>query len=158
MKKIKRRPVPFFTDMHKLLGTINKIGGNCKQLADALPHAAGLRSTHFCLNRAASTVTDAMHGKPMLGRVNLSKFEGELTDIGYAFNDIVRSVNMGKPQLSSLRAILARIADTADAITTALIGEPIAQDSNIPKLAADEIRTKMKKSAKASTKRQRGDA
>ncbi|MGB9151583.1 MAG: hypothetical protein WCD70_00665 [Alphaproteobacteria bacterium] len=158
MKIIKRRPVPFFTELHQLMGTINKVGGNCKQMADALPHTAGLRSTHACINRAAEAVTDALQGKPIPAKINLSKFEGELTDEGYAFNDIVRSVNMGKPQLSGLRTILASISDTTDAITMALTSEPLAQDNDEPKLATDEIRATMKKSAKAYTKRQKGDA
>jgi hypothetical protein len=158
LKKIRRRPIPFYNELHRLLGTINKIGGNCKQLAEALPHAAGLRSTHASINRAAEAVTDAIQGKPVTAQINLATFETKLTDQGYAFNDIVRSVNMGKPQLSGLRSVLASISATADAITVALTAEPIAYDPDVQKTATDEIRATMKKSAKASTKRQKGDS
>jgi hypothetical protein len=158
LKKIKRRPVLFFNELHQLIGTINKIGGNCKQLAEALPHTAGLRSTHASINRAAEAVTDAIQGKPVTAQINLATFETKLTDQGYAFNDIVRSVNMGKPQLSGLRAVLASISDTADAITVVLTAEPIACEADESKAASGEIRATMKKSAKASTKRQKGDS
>jgi hypothetical protein len=153
LRKIKRRPVPFFNVLHQLLGTINKIGGNCKQMDDALPHTTGLRSTHDFVNHAAEAVIDAIQGKAIPANVNLAKFEGELTDQGYAFNAIVRSVNMGKPQLAGLPAVLKNISQTANAITLAL-GNDYSAGNNLVSEPTGEIRARMKKSAKASTKRQ----
>ncbi|MDR3423729.1 MAG: DUF1778 domain-containing protein [Alphaproteobacteria bacterium] len=161
--KIKRRPVPFFNELHALIGTVNLVGGNCKQLALALPDTAGLRSTHASIMRAAEAVTDALQGKSIQVGVNLCKLDGELTHIGYAFNDIVRSVNMGKPQLSNLPAVLSAIARTADAITAAMTGRPaqnadMAYVKDLANLAREDVRANMKNAAKGHTKRQKGDA
>ncbi|MDD3289153.1 MAG: hypothetical protein PHX43_09190 [Alphaproteobacteria bacterium] len=144
LKKLKRRPVPFFNELHGLLGTANLIGGNCKQLAVALPDVVGLRAARASINRAASAITDSLQGRAIPASVNLYKLDGALTDAGYNLNDIVRSVNMGKPELSELRATLAGIARAAEAITAALTGRQIqntdvAYVKDLAKLAMEEM-------------------
>ena len=139
MANIKRRPVMNYTALHGLLGAVNKIGGNCKQLAAAMPNMGGLEETHASLIRAAATITDSLKGKAIPASVNLYRLEGELTKVGYAFNQIVKSVNSGNPVLAGLPDTLAALRNKADAITVAL----------------SEMRASMKMAAQEITKRQR---
>jgi len=140
LQKMKRRPVPFYNALHGLLGVVNKIGGNCKQLAAALPNVVGLDMTHAAIMEAAVAITDALKGRAIPEEVNLYRLQSDITKVGHIFNQIVRSVNMGKPSLAGLQTILIAIRDAADTITIALSN---AQDPM--EKAMEEMRANMKK-------------
>jgi hypothetical protein len=125
LKKIKRCPVPHFNELHGLLGVVNKIGGNCKQLAVFYPDHAGLSRAHAQIIQAAAIITDALRGKKVPEGVNLYQLQGDLTREGYVFNQIVKSVNIGRPNLAGLQDALAAIGNGANAITAALSGLPV---------------------------------
>ncbi len=161
LKQIKRRPIPLFRELHSLLGTLNLIGGNCKQLASALPDTAGLRTTHASLIRAADAVTDALQGKPVPVNTNVYRLEGQLTAIGYSFNDIVRSVNMGRPQLIDLPEVLSSLTRSADTITATITGRPVGNPDmayvrGLSVRAVSNVKAEMKKAAAKHTKPHKG--
>lgn len=132
MKNLKRNAVPNFNDLHALFGTVNRIGGNFKQLSSAMPDISTLRPAHMNLLQSADAITDALQGKKIPENANLQKLDNDLTSIGYAFNDIVRSVNMGKPELSNLPAVLAAITRTSNAIIATLTGKPEKTIDSLP--------------------------
>jgi hypothetical protein len=161
--RIKRRPVAFFTALHGLLGVVNKIGGNCKQLAAAMPQLDGLHSTHSRLILAAAVITEKLQGYEIPEGVNLYRLQQGITAEGHRFNQIVKSVNMGQPNLAGLPASLAAIRQEADKITAVLTGEPqetnsILADADILEKAMNEMRTNMRKAATEQTSRKDGDA
>jgi len=141
LKRIKRRPVPFFNALHGLLGVVNKIGGNCKQLAEACPASERrLHQTHTNLMEAAAALTDALRGKPLPEGLNLYRLQAELTRQGYAFNQLVKSVHAGEPQLAGLPAVLHGIGRSASAIIMGLNGQPAREDlRQTCALAAGEV-------------------
>jgi len=150
LKRLKRRPVPLFTELHDLIGAVNKIAGNCKQLATAMPETPGLRSTQSSLQRAAASITDAMQGKAIPVGVNLYEMLADLTEAGYVFNEIVKSVNMGKPELSGLRSTLAEICKITTSIAVAFTGKPshnadTSYVKDLAELAMEEMRGNMRK-------------
>ena len=153
MAKIKRRPVEGYNVLHGLLGVVNKIGGNRKQLA-ALPDANGLGEAHASLIRAAAAITDCLKGKPIPASVNIYRLQEKLTNSGYALNQIVKSINIGRPDFNSLPETLAAVRDSADSITAALTGEPIEDSATIRQKAQADIRISMKMAAQEITKRQ----
>lgn len=154
LRKIKRRPVPLFNELHALYGTLNLIGGNFKQLNAAMPELPNVRETHTRLMRAADTVSDALQGKAVPPNAAPTKLDHKLTAIGYSFNDIVRSVNMGRPQLGNLPEVLAAIGQTADLIIAQISGKPTTIP--VPVLSPMPIKTAMKKAAAKSTKPPKG--
>lgn len=156
LRKIKRRPVPLFNELHALYGTLNLIGGNFKQLNAAMPELPNVRGTHTCLMRAADTVSDALQGKAVPQNAAPAKLDHKLTAIGYSFNDIVRSVNMGRPQLGDLPEVLAAIKQTAYLITSLISGKPI--NSLAPRVAqtAAAKLSDMKTAATKQTKPHKG--
>lgn len=156
LKKIKRRPVPLFNALHGLLGVVNKIGGNCKQLAEAFPDQDGLCQTHARIIQAAAVLTDALHGKQIPEAVNLYRLQGDITQQGYIFNQIVKSVNFGKPNLTGLPAVLHAISRSAEAISVALNGSPVTGSAASSGQAPEDILTKMRQAATEMTKRQAG--
>ena len=156
LKKIKRRPVPFFNALHGLLGVVNKIGGNCKQLADALPDHGGLHQAHAQIIQAAATLTDALQGKQLPETVNLYRLQGDITQQGYIFNQIVKSVNSGNPNLAGLPAVLHAIARSAEAITAALNGSPVTGSEVSIGQAPEDMLARMRQAATELTKRQAG--
>jgi hypothetical protein len=140
LMKIKRRPVPFFNALHGLLGVVNKIGGNCKQLAISFPNVEGLHQTHTKIIAAAAAITDALQGIAVPESVNLYRLQGDITQTGHVFNQIVKSVNTGNPNLSGLPYVLHAITRNAVAITATLNGEHVA-DEELPhnmRMAASE--------------------
>jgi hypothetical protein len=140
LKRIKRRPVPFFNALHGLLGIVNKIGGNCKQLAVALPNMEGLIQTHGQIIGASAAITDALQGKKISETVNLYRLQGDITQQGHVFNQIVKSVNAGNASLKGLPAVLHSIARSAVTITAALNGNLIEADEALMEMAMDEMR------------------
>jgi hypothetical protein len=140
LKRIKRRPVPFFNALHGLLGIVNKIGGNCKQLAVALPNTDGLIHTHDQIVLAAAAITDALQGRKIPEGVNLYRLQGDITQQGHVFNQIVKSVNAGNPSVNGLPAVLHSIARSAVTITAALNGNLIEADEVLTEMAMDEMR------------------
>ena len=159
LKKLKRRPVPYFNALHGLLGIVNKIGGNCKQLAAALPDMAELHVTHALIIAAASVITDAFQGKKIPEGVNLYRLQGDITQKGYAFNQIVKSVNAGQPSVAGLPAVLHAISGSAAAIAAALTGELMHSPDNgndLMEKAMQEMRTNMKMAAAELTKPKKG--
>jgi hypothetical protein len=163
MDKIKRRPVPFYSALHELLGVVNKIGGNCKQLAAALPEMNGLHGTHSRLILAAAVITEKLQGYQMPEGVNLYRLHQGITAEGHRFNQIVKSVNSGQPNLAGLPACLAIIRQEADRITAALTGEPqeinsVLADTDIMEKAMEEMRVNMRKAAAEQASRKNGDA
>jgi hypothetical protein len=161
--RIKRRPVPFFTALHGLLGVVNKIGGNCKQLAAALPEIDGLHGTYSRLILSAAVITEKLQGYEMPEGVNLYRLQHSITSEGHRFNQIVKSVNIGQPNLADLPASLAAIRREADKITAALTGEPqetnsILADADIMEKAMEEMRANMRKAAAEQVSRKNGDA
>jgi len=148
LKKLKRRPVPFFNELHALLGAVNKIGGHCKQLAAVMPETKGLDEIHASLTRAAYAITDILRGKKIPAGVSLYRLQSDLTKAGQHFNDIVKSINTGNPDLSDLVPVLTHIHECAEAISAALTGQPIRQvDTHeaIMEKAMDEMRLNMRK-------------
>lgn len=123
LRKIKRCPVPHFNALHGLLGVVNKVGGNCKQLASVFPDAKGLSQTHAHIIEAAAVVTDALHGQKVPDRVDLYRLQGDMIREGHVFNRIVKSVNVGRPNLAGLPAALFAIHKTADRIIKEMTGE-----------------------------------
>lgn len=136
LKALKRRPVACFTELHDLLGIVNKIGGNCKQLKSALPDVEGLAATHSQLIHAASVLTDALHGGKLPHGINLYRFQDELTKLGHGFNQAVKNVNIGRADDRSLSSFLYAIERQAAKLSLAL-----QEDKNIGdviRLAIDE--------------------
>jgi hypothetical protein len=162
LKRLKRRPVPLFTELHDLIGAVNKIAGNCKQLVAARPETPGLRSAQASLQRAAAAITDALHGKTIPVGVNLHEMLADLTEAGYVFNDIVRSINMGQPELSGLRSTLAEICKIATTIAVAFTGKSLhnadtAFVKDLAELAMEEMRANMRKAERKPAKRSKDD-
>jgi hypothetical protein len=60
-----------FNALHQLLGSVNKTGGNCKQLAVVYPDMDGLEKTQYSLLRASAFLTDAIQGATMPDGINL---------------------------------------------------------------------------------------
>ncbi|MDD2324407.1 MAG: hypothetical protein PHW63_00120 [Alphaproteobacteria bacterium] len=120
LKALKRRPVACFTELHDLLGIVNKIGGNCKQLKSALPDVEGLAATHSQLIHAASVLTNALHGGRLPHGINLYHFQDELTKLGHGFNQAVKNVNMGRSDDRSLSSFLYAIERQAAKLSLAL--------------------------------------
>ncbi len=145
MAKIKRRPVALFNALHQLLGSVNKIGGNCKQLAVVYPDMDGLEKTQYSLLRASAFLTDAIQGAAMPEGINLYRLQENMTKIGIVFNRIVKSVNSGRPDLVDLPATFTGICKAADAITASLTGHPVADDDNLMDMAMSEMRAQMQK-------------
>jgi hypothetical protein len=145
MTAIKRRPVAHFNALHGLLGVVNKIGGNCKQLATALPDTEGIEKTQNSLLRASVFLTDALQGVLVPERVNLYRLQEAITKEGFRFNVIVKSVNSGRPDLTDIQATFAAIRHAADAITTALSGNPVEDHDSLLEMALSEMRANMKK-------------
>lgn len=125
VKKLKRRPVPYYNALHGLLGVINKIGGNCKQLNAVLPNTKGLSLAHASVIQAAASVIEALKGYPIPEGINLYRLQGDITREGYVFNQIVKSVNSGRPNLGQLPTTLAAIRSAADVITVSLTGKRV---------------------------------
>ena len=148
LETVKRRPVAFFTALHGLLGVVNKIGGNCKQLADAFPDVAGLHHAHAEIIAAAAAITDALHGKRMAQDVNLYRLQDEMTNTGHVFNQIVKSVNSGRPNLARLPDSIQAIAQNAAAVTIALNG------TRPMKVGTGDMLSAMRMAAKELTQRQ----
>jgi hypothetical protein len=166
-KNLKRRPVPSYKALHDMLGVVNKIGGNCKQLSVAMPDTNGLIQTQAYLIRAAAVLTYALHGKKIPDEVNLYELHEAITRDGYGFNQIVKSVNMRKPNLTGLPSTLAAIRASADAIIEAMSGEPLknadgqapvddiimgedegaVEQDRMMELAMEEMRMNMRKAA-----------
>jgi hypothetical protein len=145
LKKIKRRPVPFFNELHALLGVVNNIGGNCKQLLAAMPELSGVRGTQGSLQGVSEAVTDALFGKSLPADVDLERHQESFRKIGAAFNDIVRSVNKGRPELEDLPEVLSAIRDSADALASVLTGKPVmgGEMGYVKDLAKDTMETAM---------------
>ena len=120
IKTLKRRPVACFTELHDLLGIVNKIGGNCKQLKAVLPDVEGLAAAHGQLVRAASALTDALHGGRLPHGINLYHFQDELTKLGHGFNQAVKNVNIGRADDRSLSSFLYAIERQAAKLSLAL--------------------------------------
>ncbi len=162
MKKLRRRPMPLYNALHELLGVVNKIGGNCKQLSRVVEDVDGLSEAHACLIQAAAIITDALLGVPVPDGVNLYRLQGNITEIGHRFNLIVKSVNTGRPNLVRLPETLSLIGKYADDISIALASNPIrpvikaknhpiAEKIEVPaKPALEDVRLNMKRAAKRS--------
>lgn len=136
LKTLKRRPVAYFTELHDLLGIVNKIGGNCKQLKSALPDVEGLAAAHGQLIHAASVLTDALHGGKQPHGINLYRFQDELTKLGHGFNQAVKNVNMGRADGRSLSSFLYAIERQAAKLSLALQEDKSIGD--VVHLAIDE--------------------
>ena len=140
LKIVKRRPVVLFNALHGLLGVVNKTGGNCKQLAVAFPNMEGLHQAHAEVIAAAAAITDALHGKKISEGINLYRLEDEMTKTGHDFNQIVKSVNVGRPNLIGLPGTLQAIAQSAATITIALNGtRPIEDKKYLFRSVRDEV-------------------
>jgi len=158
LKRLKRRPVPFFNALHGLLGVVNKIGGNCKQLAVSFPDMDSLHQTHTQIVLAASAITDALQGKRVPEDVNLYRLQTDITQKGHDFNQIVKSVNAGKPNLAGLPVVLKAINDSADTITSALTNGLLENYETLTDRAMSEMRNNMNKAATGLTQSQKRDA
>jgi hypothetical protein len=144
LKTIKRCPVQFFNELHELQGVINNIGGNCKQLLSAMPGVAGVKGALASLQGASDAVTDALFGKSIPAGVDLERYKAGLTTIGTAFNLIVRSVNMDRPELADLPEVLAAICGSTDDLASALRGTP-GSNEDPTEAALEEMRANMRK-------------
>ncbi len=157
-KNLKRSPAPFFRDLHALSGTVNRIGGNFKQLSAALPNHTALRPAHASLLHASDAIADALHGKKIPKSTDLQKLDNNLTLIGFSLNDIARSVNAGKPELANLPAVLAAITKASNAIIIALTGNPAPTITAPPSARpAPDRYALLKEAAKWQTKPRKGE-
>jgi len=138
LRKLKRYPVPLYCALHGLLGVANSMGERCKQLTAALPNSevcAELNQTHTHIIEATAAIADALRGKATPEGVNLYRLQTDIAKLGQKFNRLVKSVNIGKPDLSGLSATLAAIANAADTITAALTGQTVL-DATPPNMKA----------------------
>lgn len=140
LKTLKHCPVPAFKELHGLLGVVNKISGNCQQLTYALSETPELHQAKVKLMLTAAALSDALRGNKVPEGINLHRFQAEMTEIGYAFNQIVKSVNAGKPQLEELPATLFAISKGAATITQALKGGHLEPDSQRKENILDTMR------------------
>lgn len=150
LKRMKRRPVPFFNALHGLLGIVNKIGGNCKQLDAVMPAMDELRQTQEQIILTAAAITDALHGKKIPKGINLYRLQGDITQQGYVFNQIVKSINAGNPNITGLPAVLNSITRSAATISTTLNG---VTDDDLSEMALQEMRDNMQTAAAEQTER-----
>jgi hypothetical protein len=110
-----------------------------------MPDSEGLHETHFQIVQAAATLIDALQGKHILKDINLYRLQSEIAPIGYVFNRIVKSVNMGKPDLTELPPTLDAITHSANTIIATLNGQPVLSDEELLERAMDEMRANMHK-------------
>jgi hypothetical protein len=162
LDKLKRKPMPFYNALHGLLGVVNNIGGNFKQLSNAMPDTVGLKAAHASIIRAASAITETMRGRPLPTVLNFYEFQGRLTGVGYELNEIVRSVNKGQPRLEGLPGVLGSICLIADEITAMLTGQPVEitdpiYRADLAELAMEEMRLIMQKASKQHTQHRTDD-
>jgi hypothetical protein len=175
LRKLKRYPVPYYCTLHGLLGAVNTIGGNCKQLASILPDGdvcSGVHKTHARIIDAAAAITEALRGKAIPEDVNLYRLQADMSKLGRVFDRIVKSVNIGKPDLAGLPTTLAAITYAANTITAALTGQqgrgaalpdmkvpiarPVQTETDLRKKAVKKRLAGMWKMAAKHAKRRKG--
>jgi len=124
IRKVKRAPVKLYVELHSLLGELNKIGGNCKQLGATYPDLHEINHIYDHIALACFVITEKLQGQPVPEGVNLYALQKRLVTEGRIFNQIVKSVNCGKPCLVGLEACLNALCLEADRITAAMTGQP----------------------------------